>query len=479
MIIDIEVGPVWTYIRNWPRYDTNITRLREMCSFELPFTNSRYVVGDGRKYLIEIVNANDYRVPTGLIDRVLAFFLDLYNKDQKYIYQVHGYDFRNRSRTSLEFKTFALRPYQTRAVLHGLGVTESNIYRFGGILQAATGAGKTAMAAKMIAVMNTQTLFIVHTKDLLMQAKKAFESFLGIKVGVIGAGKRDIQPVTVATIQSLQSGHDDLLASVEFVLFDECHHVAAQTLYNTAMKLANVKGIVGLSASPWRDDNHDLMIEAVCGPVRHVITASDLIDEGFLVPPEITVYRRPLPPHLKKMHVDILSYHKAYTQIVTEDESRHRLVRDIAHEQMGQGRKVLVLVKQIDHGQKLESLIDGAIFVEGRTKLSERERIFQDFRDGKINCLIGTSLADEGIDIPCADALILAGAGSSSTRALQRIGRVIRPAPGKTSAFVADIVDENHSFQKQFYSRRKMYESERRFTIKTVNLPIDAAFTTR
>lgn len=475
-MIEIHVGPVWTYIRNWPMYDTNIIELREACSFELPFNGNRSRVGDGRKYLIEKVNSNDYRVPTGLINRVLDFFQKL---SGGYSYNIYGYDFRNKSKTNLTFKPFPLRPYQTTAIVDALGISAPTLYRFGGILQAATGAGKTAMAAKMISIMNTQTLFIVHTKDLLMQAKKAFENFLGIKVGVIGAGKKDIQPVTVATIQSLQSGYDDLLASVEFVLFDECHHVAAQTLYSTAMKLQNVKGIVGLSASPWRDDNHDLMIEAVCGPVRHKITASDLIDQGYLVAPEIVVYHRPLPPHLKKMHVDIDSYHKAYKKIVTEDHSRHRLVRDIANEQLGKGRRVLVLVKQIDHGQILESLIPGSVFVEGRTKLSEREQIFQDFRDGKINCLIGTSLADEGIDIPGADALILAGAGSSSTRALQRIGRVIRPAPGKTSAFVADIVDENRSFQRQFYSRKKMYESERRFTIKTVNLPIDAAFLTR
>jgi superfamily II DNA or RNA helicase len=64
---------------------------------------------------------------------------------------------------------------------------------------------------------------------------------------------------------------------------------------------------------------------------------------------------------------------------------------------------------------------------------------------------------------------ILAGAGSSSTGALQRIGRVIRAAPGKTKAYVADIVDEHHSFRRQFYQRRRIYQSERLFTLKEVH----------
>jgi superfamily II DNA or RNA helicase len=469
-MIRIEVGPMETVIRNWPSGDVRIRELREMCSFEIrqgDYAPTAFdpMVFNGRKYLIQSTG-NTYIIPSGLLERVMPFF-EAHKSTLPYELIIPE---RKINRTNLTYNNFQLRPYQPSAVMRTLYPPSKTVAKMGGIMQAATGAGKTAMAARMISLLKTTTLFVVHTKDLLMQAKKAFESFLGIKVGVIGAGKRDIQPVTVATIQSLQSGYDDLLSTVEFVMFDECHHVAAKTLYETAMKLKNVKCVVGLSASPWRDDNHDLMIEAICGPVRYVITASDLIDQGFLVPPEIVVYRRPLPANLKRMHIDAQSYQKAYRKVVVEDEGRNRLIQQIAKEQLAAGRRLLVLVRQVDHGQTLESMIPGSVFVEGNTKLADREKAFEDFRQGRIKCLIGTSLADEGVDIPNADALILAGAGSSSTRALQRIGRVIRCAPGKTSAFVADIVDEHKSFQRQFYARKKMYETERRFTIRTVNL---------
>jgi superfamily II DNA or RNA helicase len=59
----------------------------------------------------------------------------------------------------------------------------------GGVLQAATGAGKTAMAAKLIQLLRTRTSFCVHTRDLMQQAQEMFEKMLGIEVGIIGSGK--------------------------------------------------------------------------------------------------------------------------------------------------------------------------------------------------------------------------------------------------------------------------------------------------
>jgi superfamily II DNA or RNA helicase len=76
-------------------------------------------------------------------------------------------------------------------------------------------------------------------------------------------------------------------------IFDEAHHVAAQTIYDLLYRMPNVSTVVGLSASPWRDDGLDLLLEAALGPVRYAIRASDLIDQGWLVPPHIRVHRIP------------------------------------------------------------------------------------------------------------------------------------------------------------------------------------------
>ena len=58
--------------------------------------------------------------------------------------------------------------------------------------------------------------------------------------------------------------------------------------------------------------------------------------------------------------------------------------------------------------------------------------------DSPITHLIASKIFDQGVDIPNLDALVLAGSGKSSGRALQRIGRVIRNAPGKKKAIVVE-----------------------------------------
>jgi len=406
---------------------------------------------------------NLWKFPAGLLDRVVAAL------DTAGVAYKLNIDETPVEPVEMSMAPFPIRPYQSSAVL---AVVRGA--RPGGILQAATGAGKTVMAAKIIQLMRTRTLFCVHTKDLLAQARREFSRFLGIEVGQIGGGKDDIRPVTVATFQTLTKGrHDDYLKTVQLAIFDECHHVAAPTVFSVRGRLVAAPFVVGLSASPWRDDGHDMMIEAACGSVKYRITASDLIDQGFLVPPDIVVYRRQIPPDLRRLDAGIQKYGQAYRAIVVDDPARNQFVASLAAAQLAQDRRVLVLVKQIDHGTALETLIPGSVFVEGSDSASVRQAAFDNFRAGNVRCLIGTSLCDEGVDLPAADALILAGAGASSTRALQRIGRVIRSSPGKTGAYVADIVDEHPVFRRQFYTRNRIYRTEPRFAVREVSVGLD------
>jgi superfamily II DNA or RNA helicase len=86
-------------------------------------------------------------------------------------------------------------------------------------------------------------------------------------------------------------------------------------------------------------------------------------------------------------------------------------------------------VRSIEHGHALRQYMPGAVFMEGDTPATERKQILDQVRNRRLNTLIATSLADEGLDLPSVDVVILAGAGSSTTKALQRIGRALRPFP--------------------------------------------------
>ena len=87
-------------------------------------------------------------------------------------------------------------------------------------------------------------------------------------------------------------------------------------------------------------------------------------------------------------------------------------------------------------------------------------------KDGNIQVLIASKIFDQGIDIPELDALILAGSGKSSGRALQRIGRVIRKSPGKKKAIVVEFFDNCKYLRDHSEARIKVYKSEPGFNIK-------------
>jgi superfamily II DNA or RNA helicase len=114
-----------------------------------------------------------------------------------------------------------------------------------------------------------------------------------------------------------------------------------------------------------------------------------------------------------------------------------------------------------------EMLPDGIRYemVTGALAMDERERIKSQFKAGKIDLVLASSVFDQGIDLPALDALVLAGGGKSTAKALQRIGRVIRAAPGKTDALVLETWDQSHFVKKHSSARYEAYRLESRFKI--------------
>ncbi len=113
-----------------------------------------------------------------------------------------------------------LRDYQTRAVQD---VTQ----RAFGVLEAATGSGKTIMALAIIAARKQPCLILVHTKELLHQWADRIRSFLGIEPGLIGDGKYDVQPVTVGIVHTVRKHLDSLPEHYGHIVVDECHRTPA------------------------------------------------------------------------------------------------------------------------------------------------------------------------------------------------------------------------------------------------------------
>lgn len=377
-----------------------------------------------------------------------------------------------------------LRPYQQEALRGALDARR-------GILQLATGGGKTLLAAHLIREFGLPAFFFVHTRELLHQTVRVFSEELGIETGVLGDGIAEIREVTVATLQTAarvfdlavprRGGEEDeegererptrlgerkaeiaeAIENAGVVFFDECHHVPAETAYKIAFHTPRAQVRLGLSATPWRDDHHDLLLEAALGPKICTVTCTDLIEQEHLVRPRISM-ELISPPRIPRRG---LAYADVYRAAIVESQSRNRAIAARAREWAAERKSVLILVVQIEHGRRLLELLPEARFSHGTLAMDERRQILKDLEQKLPPILIATTLADEGLDIPSLDAVILAGGGKSATKAYQRIGRALRPWPGKSEALVLDFFDPVQYLDEHSLARLALYRAEPGFEV--------------
>lgn len=382
----------------------------------------------------------------------------------------------------IKTKNIESRPYQDR-------VLEASLREKGGIIKSATGSGKSVMITQLIANTNVKTMVYVVGIDLLYQMKETFEKMLGTKIGIIGDGQADIKKINICTVwtaanvlgkkyvplddedrsrkEKLQAANKakikKTIEQAEMAIFDECHMLATDTLQaiNTSSKSAYYK--YGYSGTPWRDDGADLLIEAVCGKTIIEVTATELIKSGYLVQPTVHFIDVPEMSNLPNKYPSI------YKQYIVENDVRNGKIVKAAEKLIESGRKVLILVKNIKHGNiLLEELEQKFVvyFVKGDIDSDERNWVRQEFLKNGIDIIIASVVYDQGVDLPNLDALILAGSGKSSGRALQRLGRVIRPFPGKKNALVIDFIDNAKYLLGHTAARTDIYRTEAGFKIK-------------
>lgn len=423
--------------------------------------------------------------PTGLLHKVMNIL-----ETQNVEFEIVPTD-RIASREILGFRTdlndFEVRTYQDEAVNAILEAGRC-------MVKVATGGGKTYIAARVISAISEPTCFLVHTKDLMYQAHGVFCKIFGKdRVGMIGDGHCESNDITICTIQTAavalgveyekySYAEDDdaaeaalaeskygavlkMLEEASIVIMDECHRVAAPTATNVVSAIKNAPWRIGLSASPWRDDGADLVLEAVFGHTAVDVNASSLIDAGHLVGPIIRF--ADVPPMTFPKGT---KYSTIYEQYIVSNEVRNEIGVVRAIKMVKQGKQTMVLVRHIKHGEHIQNMLEDRLgvdvpFLSGRDDSELRNSVIQAMRDNKLPLLVATTIADEGLDIKPLQGLVLLGGGKSSTRALQRIGRVLRTWPGKTHAEVVDFNDQARFLSNHTATRLKIYESEPSFTV--------------
>jgi len=355
-----------------------------------------------------------------------------------------------------------LRDYQNEAVRSLFGKKI-------GIIESGTGSGKTEMAIECIRMLGVKTLFVVDKVELLKQSKQRIEESLGITVGVIGNGKCEIKDITVATIQSLIKKKKELgsyLNTVRFAIFDECHHASSKSYMQISRYLNNTEYRVGFSATSFRDDGHDMAITAVVGYKIFELGSRELIEKGYLMDPKIIFLKDFMKPEdeaecERKCKTDLIneseSYSEYYNAFIVNNDKRNKLIKKIVDE--NPGKKILVLVKLIEHGEILSKMLD-CKYLHGSINKDDRNDLMADFKNTS-DLLVGTiSIFGEGLDIPKLDIIINASANKGNVRTIQTLGRALRKLSGKTEAFYYDFLDYSNFFKSASNARRKILRKE-------------------
>ena len=342
----------------------------------------------------------------------------------------------------------------------------------------ATGAGKTIITATLSQLVERygRSIVIVPNKSLVSQTEGDYKT-LGLDVGVYyGERKEFDKQHTICTWQSLnvllkktkkyeaEISIGDFLQDVVCVMVDEVHQAKADVLKTLLTgPFANVPIRWGLTGTIPKEEYEVASLKASLGEVINKLSASELQDKGVLA----------------KCHVNIIqtqdtqafsNYANEQTHLVTNPE-RLEFISDLIDKIREEGN-TLILVDRIKSGQLLEELIVGSVFVQGRTKMEDREEEYDSIATEQHKVIIATyGVAAVGINLPRIFNLVLLEPGKSFVRVIQSIGRGIRKAEDKDHVEIWDITSTCKFSKRHLTTRKKFYkEANYPFTIEKATI---------
>ncbi len=360
------------------------------------------------------------------------------------------------------------RPHQAEAV-------EAAEREERGVIWHPTAAGKTEVMIELASRIARPGLILVHRKDLMYQTAKRFMDTLGCDektIGIIGDGHWEPRVLTVATFQTLyrrlkeRDGIEKWLREeIGQVHVDEAHHLPAKSYERVMANLWAARWRYGYSATPYKEKDLETFFKVVSwlGPTVHRVGADELAEQGHLVPVDVFMVRMPKNRMSWSKWQDAVEY-----GIVTNTVRNHYIIDLARRLDEGQSGAVAILVERLEHGRNLAQALN-VPFIAGKQSTSVRQRAYEDVRQGKLNLIVVSKIADEGLDIPPLTHLIMAGGGKAPHLTIQRVGRGMRLAEGKERLFVFDFLDRGKYLEGHAGRRLKTYSEQPAYTTSEVS----------
>ena len=359
-------------------------------------------------------------------------------------------------------EVLALRPrpfaYQQR-ILDTLEVERTRHNRHRNLIVAATGTGKTVIAAfdyvRLAAGLGglPSLLFVAHRREILEQSRNVFRSVLGRpQFGEILSSDGPL-PTGQHVFAMVQSLHGERLRSLasdayEIVIVDEFHHAEAPT-YDRLLRHLAPKELVGLTATPERADGGDIL-RWFDGRIAAELRLWEAIDQGLLSP--FHYFGVTDETQLAQLAWSRGDYDTAaLSNVLTGNDARViTLIRAIDRYVPNHGAmRALGFCVSVEHARFMARQftsrgIESAV-ITGDTPQGERQRLLAELRRGStLRCIFSVDVLGEGVDVPDVDTLLLLRPTQSATVFLQQLGRGLRLSEGKSALTVLDLVAVPH-----------------------------------
>ncbi|MEO8182225.1 MAG: DEAD/DEAH box helicase family protein [Deltaproteobacteria bacterium] len=372
-----------------------------------------------------------------------------------------------------------LRPYQQAAL------TAWELAGGNGIVVLPTGSGKTRVAAAALARLELPALCLVPTRVLLWQWVTEIGQWYQGSIGCIGDGQRRLEPITVCTFESALRHGARFGAAFGAVIVDEAHHFGAGA-QDEALEMLTAKFRLGLTATLPTDGAQAARLSELLGPVVYRLGIDDLagtylasydlvvlevyleLDERERYEREVEAFRtfnrafRRVAPGARWAElVRAAMRSRAGRQALAAWRESQRIQafpsakRRYLSELLTRHRESRVLVftpnNETAYAVAREHLLMPLTCDIGR---AERDAALELFRRGMLRALVSSRVLNEGLDVPDADVAIIVGGALGEREHVQRVGRLLRPRPGKR-ATVYELVTAGTSEVRLATKRRK------------------------
>lgn len=367
-------------------------------------------------------------------------------------------------------KPFQIRSYQEEAA-NALVGNRGPGTGFGTVVLPC-GAGKTIVGMNVMNLLKTSTLIIttnisaVHQwiQELLDKSNLSPE-----QIAEYTGENKTLAPVTVATYQILtwrpeKDGpypHFSIFRQRNWglIIYDEVHMLPAP-VFRVVAELQAVRRI-GLTATLVREDGCEGYVFSLVGPKRYDVPWKELEKSHWIAKAECIEVRLDLPEsqEIEYAVAPARTKHRLASENPVKTEITKQIISRFPDD------KILVIGQYLEQLESLSKELKTPI-ITGKTPNSERDKIYQDFREGKLHVLVVSKVANFAIDLPDASlAIQVSGTFGSRQEEAQRLGRILRPKE-RTSRFFTLIT--RNTVEEEFGSNRQKFLAEQGYAYRII-----------